>query len=352
MRILIIRNDGIGDLILTFPAISAIRRLYTDAHIAIFVGNNAKELLWNNPDINEIIVDNKEGVFTLAKRLYKRFDIAFVFYPNWRNSLISFLAGIPTRIGTGYKFHSIFFNKRVYVHKRNYHEADWCLKIVGSNETAQTPRIFIKDCNLEYAKKLLSDNGILGNLIIGIHPGCKGSALNWTEEGYARLIGWIEEKYGIRTIITGRASDKQMIERIISKTKGNPLILSGITNLTQLIALISLYSLFIGPSTGPMHIASCLGIKTIALFPPIGSQSPKKWHPLGENYTIFTPDIICRENKCKGLRCKEYNCMEIIKQERILEEIKGVIAQHIVIPKSNWFDKIHNSNCSRVEIGN
>jgi len=321
MRILLIRNDGIGDLVLTLPSISAVRRLYPTSHIAILVSNYNKELLWNNPDINEIIVDNKEGVFSLAKRLYKRFDIAFILCSNWRNSIISFLARIPIRAGTGYKLPAILFNKRVYIHRRNCHEADWCLKIVNSSEPAQNPKIFIKDNDIGYAKRLISFGG--SGLVIGIHPFCKKSALNWIEGGYIRLIKEIEKRYKVRVVITGEESDKQQAEKITANT--NALNLCGKTSLGQLIALISLYSIFISPSTGPMHIASSLGIKTIALFPPIKSQCKDKWHPLGENYTVFTPDITCSENRCKGTRCKEYNCMERIKEGDILKEIENYV---------------------------
>lgn len=318
MRILAIRNDGIGDLILTLPAISRIRKLYKNAHIALLVREETKDLLFNNPDIDEIIVD-KGGIFTEAKGLYKRFDIAFVFYPNLRNSLIAFLSRIPIRVGTGYKTCSIFFNKRIYIHRRDCHEADWCLRVVGSKDSAKTPKIFIRKDALEYAKDLIPYDHSLN--LIGIHPACKGSALNLSEEKYARLITKLSERYKTRVIITGSLLDKPMIDRIVSKANGNLLNLCGMTNLGQLIALISLCSVFIGPSTGPMHIASCLGVKTIALFPPLISQSPKKWHPLGEDYVIFTPDIICNEKRCKKRRCKAYNCMERINEEEVLERM-------------------------------
>ncbi|MEW6102623.1 MAG: glycosyltransferase family 9 protein [bacterium] len=323
MKILIVRNDGIGDIILTLPAISGIRRLYPDASISILVSPYTKDILWNNKDIDEIIVDDK-GIFETSKMLFKtKFDIAFIFYPNLRNAFISFLAGIPERIGTGYKPCGILFNKRRYIHRRDIHESNWCLKLVNSQQTVvHSPKIFVKDEDLKYAKSLISE---IPEPIIGIHPGCKGSALNWTSERYTKLIEKIEERYKTRPIITGGMNDKQVIDRIIRETKANPLNLYGKTNLGELIALISLFSIFIGPSTGPLHIASCLGVKTIGLFPLISSQSPKKWHPLGENYYLLTPDIICKEKRCKGLKCKEYNCMERIKEEDILEKIEECI---------------------------
>ncbi|MEW6680104.1 MAG: glycosyltransferase family 9 protein [bacterium] len=318
MKILVIRNDGIGDLILTLPAISSIKRLYPDGFISILVSPYTKDILWNNKDIDEILVDDK-GIFEASKMLSKaKFDIAFVFYPNWRNAFISFFAGIPERVGTGCKACGILFNKRRYIHRRNIHEADWCLKIAGLDDEIKPPKIFVKDRDLEYAKSLISG---ISEPIIGIHPGGKKSALNWEEESYARLIEKIEERYKTRVVITGEINDKTIVDRIISKTKGNPLNLCGKTSLGELIALISLFSIFIGPSTGPLHIAGCLGIKVIGLFPPIIKQSRKKWHPLGENYSILTPDVLCKENKCKGLKCKEYNCMKRIKEGEILEKI-------------------------------
>jgi ADP-heptose:LPS heptosyltransferase len=69
-----------------------------------------------------------------------------------------------------------------------------------------------------------------------------------------------------------------------------------------------------------MHIASGLGKTVIALFPPIPSQSPVKWGPLGEKNVVLMPEVECRQKRCNS-RCKLYNCMERITPERVLEEV-------------------------------
>ena len=156
-----------------------------------------------------------------------------------------------------------------------------------------------------------------GSPIIGIHPGCSGSALNWPESHYARLIELLE---GRNVVITGSKEEEALITRILARAKANPLNLSGKTNLSQLIALFSLYDLFIGPSTGPMHIASALGKPVIAIFPPIKSQSPVKWGPQEEGNKMLMPEVECSHRRCSQ-QCNLYNCMERITPERVLEEV-------------------------------
>ncbi|MDI6751882.1 MAG: glycosyltransferase family 9 protein [bacterium] len=319
-KILILRNDRIGDLILSLPAVSALRKAYPEAHISLLVQPYACDILYKNPDCNEIILDKGQGVFELARKIRERkFDLALVLYPSWRNGWLCLLSRIPVRIGTGYKPIGLLFNQRVYIHRRQCHERDYCLKLVekaGATNKEKKISLWIKEEERLWAKEMLKNLG--GSPIIGIHPGSLGSALNWPENYYAKLIELLEGK---NVVITGSKDEEALINRILIRAKANPLNLSGKTNLSQLIALFSLYDLFIGPSTGPMHIASALGKPVIALFSPISSQSPVKWGPLGEKNVVLVPDVVCRQKRC-SLSCNLYNCMEKIAPEMVLESVK------------------------------
>jgi len=322
VRILVVRNDGLGDLILTLPSISWLRKESPGSQITVLVSSKTKDILWNNKDIDEVMIDHKENVLSLARRLkQKRFDVSYVLFPSLRNSLACFLAKIPSRVGTGYKASGIFFNKKMFIHRTKviHHESEYCLKIVGChNPSIETPCIHVKDEDREYARGLLSGENADFDFLVGVHPGSR-SSLNLGPNNYAKLIDLLFEKHKIRAVITGSKDDRETIDEVFSNIKTNPINLYGKTDLSQLIGLFSFYKIFIGGATGPMHLASSLGIKTIALFPPIISQSKEKWHPLGD-YIAITPDIDCKKKICTK-RCKDYNCMDKIELDRILKII-------------------------------
>ncbi|MEW6618453.1 MAG: glycosyltransferase family 9 protein [bacterium] len=326
-KILVVRNDRIGDLILSLPAIASLRKGYPDAHIGVLIREYTQEILWNNPDIDEIIIDRNQDVFELARQIAeKRFDLAIVLYPNWRNGWLCWLSGIPWRIGTGYKPVGILFNQKAYIHRTKivHHEMDYCLKLVekaGVQSVREKIRLQIKKEDKEYAQSLLEKYQV-GNTIplIGIHPGSGGSALNWPEHLYGRLIDLLSEKYGVKVVLSG---SKEEVERILPQTYSQPVNLAGQTTLGQLMAVYSFYHLFIGPSTGPMHIAAGLGKPVIALFPPIRTQSSAKWGPPGEGHTVLMPDEIkCQYKRCRLQKCPFYNCMAQITPERILMAVE------------------------------
>lgn len=344
-RILVIRNDRIGDMVLSLPAIAALKKAYPNAHLAVLIRFYTQALLWNNPNIDEIIIDYNQDIFELARQIdRKRFDMAVVLYPSWRNGWLCWLCKIPYRVGTGYKAVGILFNQRVYIHRTQviHHETDYCLKLVEKAvgkgqylEFEAFSKLCVKEQDRLYAENLMNQYHLLDNSpLIGIHPGSGGSALNWTEKRYAELIDSLLQRYKTKVVLTGTREEAGLIERIIAITERMsyasstyyPIInLSGQTDLGQLIALFSFYDIFIGSSTGPMHIAAALGKRVIALFPPLLSQCPDKWKPYRQGNTILLPEgIRCQHKKCLMQQCQFYNCMERITPQQVLDAIEKI----------------------------
>ncbi|MDI6781071.1 MAG: glycosyltransferase family 9 protein [bacterium] len=340
-KILVLRNDHLGDLILSLPAISALKDSYPQAHLGILIQDYTRDVLWNNPAIDEIIIDQGQNIFELAHTIReKNFDMAVILYPSWRNGWLCWLSKIPYRIGTGYKPVGILFNKRAYIHRTKvvHHEIDYCLRLAekaGVQLTAENIAskrditLRVKDEDRLYAQSLLNKHNLLAaSPLIGIHPGSSGSALNWSKESYAMLIDGLSERYKTSVVLSGSAQEYDLIEQIkqkTSKTHTSPINLAnlaGQTNLGQLMALFSFYHLFIGPSTGPMHLAAGLGIPVIALFSPLPSQSPDKWGPSGKGHVILKPEgITCCLQRCKKEGCRAYNCMDKITAQQVLDKV-------------------------------
>ena len=138
-RILLIRTDRIGDVLLTTPAIEAVRKKFPSAHIAVMIRPYVKDIVDGNPYIDEIIIYDKYGrhksiraSYRFAKELKKKnFDLAVIFHPANRAHVVAYLAGIPKRIGYGRNFPALLTDK-IHHEKQlgRMHEVDYAIRML------------------------------------------------------------------------------------------------------------------------------------------------------------------------------------------------------------------------------
>ena len=101
--------------------------------------------------------------------------------------------------------------------------------------------------------------------------------------------------------------------------------MAGKLNLSELIALISLCTIFISNSTGPIHIAAALGKKTVGFYPKIRASSKERWGPYTNNKVVFEPEIECSD--CTREQCEKLNCMNSINIENVKTEVKKLLSR-------------------------
>lgn len=321
-RILIIRPDRIGDVILSTPLIREIKRSFPDSFLAVMVNPYTKDVLLNNPNINQIIIDNskdlsKKYFFQQVKliRSYK-FDIAMMLLPTERHSWMLFLAGIRNRIGVGTKLYQVLtFTKSVsrnkYIPLR--HEADYCMDFgrkIGITPISLDTEIFITE---EEKKEFISIhqeefkffNSILNRKIIGIHPGSNKSAPNWKIENYIHLAKLLLDNPNNIIVLTGNNDEIHFAPKFKSLNSSRIINFIGKLSLRELCILISFFDVLVSSSTGPMHIAAGLKIPTVSLFCTLTACSPTLWGPLGNKSKIMTPPLDFCNNFCKD---DPHNC--------------------------------------------
>ncbi len=278
-RILIVRTDRVGDVVMITGVIRELRKRFPDAFIATLTQPNTKNILINNPNINVCITDD------LSKESYRRvvaeirrhkFTHGFLIMPTERAAYQMFLAGVKTRIGVGHKLYEIVtFMKSVS--RNNYtplrHEADYDMDLarkIGVVSDNYQPEIFVTDEERKEAEKLLESKNVFpGDKKIFIHTGTKGSAPNWSESKYLELIKAITQKYEsdkLKIILTAFEMTPDFLEKINMLNDERIVDVSKILgNLRDLIKAISTADLFICSSTGPIHIADALQKKCIGL---------------------------------------------------------------------------------------
>ena len=337
-RFLVIRTDRIGDLVLSTPVLEAIKSRYPKAHVTMMVSPYAADVLENNPFLDQVMIDDVEdkhkgvkGLFLLAREVREgKFEVGILLRPTLRLALMLFLAGVRYRIGTGFRFYQIFFNRKVYVHRKVNlkHEVEYNMDLLvplGIVPPKILPKVYVTSAGEEFVRRTFDELNITPeDSVVVIHPGSGNSSLNLPVKRFAEVADDLIEKMGAKVVFTGLNNGKDMVEFIKSKMRYNPIDLVGKTTIPQLKAVLKNCNVLISNSTGPMHLSCALGTPTIAIFCPIFAAGPVRWGPYGEGHQVIMPPVpVCFD--CKPKKCPHYECMEKIKAEQILGKVYTIL---------------------------
>jgi heptosyltransferase-3 len=332
-NILIVRTDRIGDLVLTLPLAGLIKKQYPNSKITFLVREYTKNIMNNHPFIDEVIVlkevDGNVLLFSNINLIkQKKFDFSIVVYPRFKISLIIFLSRVKNRIGTGYRWYSFLFNKKVYEHRKNAerHELEYNVNLLEKlgikNNVVQSNvcyDLIVDESSLQNVINILLDEEIdVRKPVIIVHPGSGGSSVDLPIHKFAQLVSKLDDdKYQI--ILTGSKNEIELCSKI--KSSGNVHNLAGKFSLDELTALISKSVMFISNSTGPIHIAASLGKFTVGFYPKIVSCSKERWGPYTNKKRVYEPQIDCKN--CTSEQCKKLNCMDSIDISKVYSDIKN-----------------------------
>ncbi len=333
-RILIIRPDRIGDVVLTTPLIRAIKEFFPDSFIGVMVNSVSGVLLQQNPHIDILITDDPDGKDSGRSGFWNQvnnirkldFDTGLMPLPRERHAWMMFLSGIKKRIGVGGKLYQIITGMKT-VSRNKYvplrHEADYVMDLgrkIGVINDDIRPELFITSQEREQAKQILIKTGFdLSKPIIGINPSSNRSVPNWTPDRYVALINALPSDHQLFINIGIRSEE---LEKHFVQFKDKNLVYSG-DNLRELIALCSFCSVLVSSSTGTQHIAAALKVPTVTMFCPLTACSPTLWGSLGNRaITILPPEGYC-QSRCPG--DPKICPLDEITIERVVAQIKNVI---------------------------
>jgi len=301
-RILLVRNDRLGDLLLTLPAIEAVRRNWPAAHVTALVSNYAGPILSRQSSIDELVFDvETQSGWQLGRRLRAmHFDAALVFNTNTRNCLAVWSARIRRRVCWAYKPAGwLAATDRVTLRRSHppVHEAEFAMAFAralgGEAElAAAAPRLDIDPATRQaMAQRIARELGTTGPLF-GVHPGSKHSAYNWSASRYAQLVCHLAH-FG-RVMVTGSPQEQPILDLIRRRLNGPVAKRVGFYSdlaLRDLAAAIVQQTVLVVSSTGPMHLAGIVGTPVVALFSPHPAHAPAKWAPLGSNHTLLVAPL-------------------------------------------------------------
>ena len=335
MRILVVRTDRIGDVLLSTPVLSVLREQDPACHIAMLVSHYAAGAVEGHPALDEIVIDEQSGrhrglrgFFRLVGDLRgRRFDAALVLHPTARVALACRFAGIPERIGTGYRLYGPLFNRRVYEHRKDArrHEVEYNLRMVRALfDTAGTaaPVMQVPDEARRSVENRMRRWRVLPeDPLVLLHPGSGGSARIWPAGSFAALADRLTES-GVRVVVTGSAEERTLVDQVAGSRSDSVVQVAGELDIKELAALLKASTVCVTNSTGPLHIAAAVGTPTVALFCPIKPCSPTRWGPFGDDHDVLMPEVPACP-RCIETACPYFDCMERISVDDVYQTVLG-----------------------------
>lgn len=302
-KILVVRTDRIGDVVLTLPAINAIRRAYPKAQITMLVTSVTRELVDEYHGLDVVMIDDRQdqhkgffGWLKLVTQIRKeKFDCAIIYHTKRRTNVTCFLAGIPRRIGFQNKKFGFLLNEPIEDARPSgaQHEAQYCLDVLKSlniNSTDTSINLPVSERSIQWADELWQKEGLNGGMpTIALHPGASDPSKQWPEYRFSELIQALGEKYQARVMVIGSLDIANTAKEICEKAGAHALDYSGRTTLGQLCALLKKCKLLISNDSGPVHVASGVGTPVVSIFtrnqPGI---NPERWAPLESRSQVVT----------------------------------------------------------------
>ncbi|MHB8154606.1 MAG: lipopolysaccharide heptosyltransferase II [Candidatus Omnitrophota bacterium] len=338
-RILIVRTDRLGDVLLSTPVAKALRQSFPQGYISMLVSPYTKDVLDGNPALDEIITFDKDAknsqgwraTFKFIQSLRKKkFDLAIVLHPTIRMHLLIFLAGIPKRLGYDRKF-GFLLTDRVK-HTKQYgqkHESEYTLDLVrylGIKAQDKTLFMPIKQESEKWVEVLFSQAQITNSdKLLVIHPAASCHSRIWPGERFAEVADKLAGQYGFKVIIVSGPKDTEKAEVVIKNMRIKALNLAGKTSISQLASLLKRCQLFISTDSGPMHVASALGVPVITIFGRSqAGLSPQRWGPLGPKSRVLYKTVGC--TVCLAHNCqKDFTCLKATTVEDVLLAAESIL---------------------------
>lgn len=339
-RILVVRTDRIGDVVLSTPVLTALRRRYPAAFIAMMVRPYTREVVSGHPHLDEVILDDPAGEHAGAAGFWRlvrdlrrrRFDGILILHPTLRLAALAWLAGIPLRVGTGYRAYSLLFNQRIYQHRKKAgrHELDLNLDLAAAVDAPAGEvqfHLHIPDDAAARVRHLLLERGAAASKpLVVLHPGSGGSALDWPLTGFARLAGQLLETADRSVAVTGSGAEKSLVDRLCSQAPASLIRLDGELTIKELLALFRLAAVTVANSTGPLHLAVAAGCRVVGLYCPLGACAPERWGPYGQLESVLQPPLPPCE-RCTPAGCQHPGCMELITVDQVFAKVKEQLSK-------------------------
>ena len=332
-RILIVKLDHIGDVLLATPVLTNLRLAYPNTELHALTGTWSRVILENHPDVDKVLEYNSpmfcrhaqptsvKDTFQLYRHLRKqKYDLLVELRGDWRIGLFSLLRVTPKRIS---RAALQIANRLGFLQFSGTHETIRnldVLKHVGIPTPQQNTTFSVPKEDEKWASNFIEDQQIKReHPLIAIHPGSPIILKRWHPERYAELADWLIDQKNAQIIFVGVKDEIPVIDHIQDMMQGESINIAGETTITQLASILQRCPVFIGNDSGPMHLAAAVGTKTIGLY---GPGDPTRFGPVGDKCQTIQKKSDCPP--CLGTTCRfgEEGCMSKIQVIDVIQVIE------------------------------
>jgi ADP-heptose:LPS heptosyltransferase len=338
-RFLIIQLGDIGDVVLTTPTISALRREFPHSHITIAVLQKAKELMDDCPLVNDVISVEKSAdpiykrLIKTGRELYRwrnpKFDLAIDLRTGTRGAIMARLSGARRRLSF-YSNDEPRWRNKLFTHlsdipyKTGTYVADYYHLVLKAFDLSSSPgslKLWINPERQERVDRICHEAGLDPlSTFVTLQPYSLWPYKELPESLYIQLIEFINDSLGIPVAITGGPGDNLSAQAICRRCGPGAVNLAGKTTIGEMAALLFRSSLFVGIDSAGLHIAAAVGRPTLGIF---GPSSPESWAPRGDRHRVLQPEETCAPCREKGCNNTEVSlCLQHLPVEKIATAIK------------------------------
>ena len=341
-RILVVKLDHLGDVLLATPVFSNLRQAYPDAELHALTGTWSRVVLEKHPDVNKVLEYNSPAfcrtgqptslrqTFQLYRELRReKYDLMVELRSDWRIICFSLLQVTPKRLD---RAALQVANKLGFAQFSGIHETTRNLDILkqaGIPTPTQTTTFSVTAEDERWASNFLTAHQIdREELLIAIHPGSPIPLKRWMPERYAELADWLTARKRAKILFVGVKDEMPIITEIQRLMRVESINIAGKTTLTQLASILHICNVFIGNDSGPMHLAAAVGTPTIGLY---GPGDPTRFGPVGTKCRTIQSKTDCPP--CRGTTCRfgKDGCMSKIQ----VADVRQTLEEAEYLPLEN-----------------
>ncbi|MBU1355546.1 MAG: glycosyltransferase family 9 protein [Candidatus Edwardsbacteria bacterium] len=322
-KILVLRMSGVGDVLWTTPFLANLRAAYPAAHISYMVKEFCAPVLYNNHDIDEIVIFKKDKIFkqlSFLRNLRKDgYDLTIDLVGTPRTAIQSVISGAGNRIGFDFGYRRFFYSHLLNARAANYgHEVEFnlsVLKYLGIPVSRKDLVFNLTDEEKKYQQGIYRSLALGGDRVIGLIPTGGWACKRWPIDNYIAVAKALSSDPNNKILIFwGSPSEETDAKVILSVCQSSKLIPR--TSLRQMAALLSGCDLIIGNDSGPLHIATAFKIPVISFY---GPTVPRSQGPWGQGHVVLQDkQLDCLG--CNRMDCPDPKCMAGIPPDRVIKE--------------------------------
>ncbi len=348
-KILLIRLDNLGDVLLCTPAFHAIKQTLPEAALTLLTSSVGAQIGRLDPDIDDVIVysspqmdpwqklpqDSQREQRMIARLREHHFDGAIIFTSFRQSSLpaayLCYLADIPLRAAASIDGPGSLLTTRHKHPERMMHEVERGLDLVGAlGFTTEQKDMVLKvpeEAQVALSERLAGMKAYKRPFIV-VHPGCSMPARTYPEEMYVQVIDLLVEQIGAYVAVTGGPDEQELVQRIVAALQPEHreavVALAGVLPFAEFCALIEHADLTITNNTGPMHVAAALTTPVIALFAL--TNPPEQWGPWRVPHRQLFHDVPCRI--CYQRVCPyQHECLRLVSPQTVVTNAVQLLAE-------------------------